>query len=428
MDPVEAEAEEQPPDEEEEEEGYVETDPAGRFIRYDEIVGTGAVKTVYKAFDKLEGVEVAWSQSRIDDSVMGSSKKMEQLNREIQLLKTLKHKNIEKMFASWVDEEKKTVNIITELFTSGSLRQYRRKHKKVNIKAMKRWAIQILTGLEYLHCQKPAIIHRDLKCDNIFINGNHGKVKIGDFGLATFMQQQKKSIKGTLEFMAPELLTGHYNQLVDIYSFGMCMLEMVTCEYPYSECQGMAHIFKKVVEGKKPDAFYKIKDAEVRSFIESCLAPVEKRMSATELLNGSFLQNDVPISVSLVKNMSEDGHESVSFMLWKGQFLLKGNVDVASHVDLWLRFPDPSGFFKNVEFPFDVTEDTSLSVAVEMVEQFGLTEESRLIIAQLIDAFMVILIPEWAPCVTIGHVVSEGANSNINESMNCGQFRSADPE
>jgi serine/threonine protein kinase len=64
------------------------------------------------------------------------------------------------------------------------------------MKAMKRWAIQILTGLEYLHSQKPAIIHRDLKCDNIFINGNHGKVKIGDFGLATFMQQQKKSIKG----------------------------------------------------------------------------------------------------------------------------------------------------------------------------------------------------------------------------------------
>jgi serine/threonine protein kinase len=55
---------------------------------------------------------------------MGSSKKMKQLNTEIQLLKTLKHKNIEKMFASWVDGEKKTVNIITELFTSGSLTQY----------------------------------------------------------------------------------------------------------------------------------------------------------------------------------------------------------------------------------------------------------------------------------------------------------------
>ena len=62
---------------------------------------------------------------------------------------------------------------------------------------MKRWALQILTGLDYLHSQEPAVIHRDLKCDNIFINGNDGTVKIGDFGLATFLQQQKiKSVKG----------------------------------------------------------------------------------------------------------------------------------------------------------------------------------------------------------------------------------------
>jgi serine/threonine protein kinase len=51
---------------------------------------------------------------------------------------------------------------------------------------------------------------------------------------------------GTLEFMAPELYTGNYSELVDIYAFGMCMLEMVTCEYPYSECQSMGHIFKNV--------------------------------------------------------------------------------------------------------------------------------------------------------------------------------------
>lgn len=51
---------------------------------------------------------------------------------------------------------------------------------------------------------------------------------------------------GTPEFMAPELYEEEYNELVDIYSFGMCMLEMVTCEYPYSECRNPAQIFKKV--------------------------------------------------------------------------------------------------------------------------------------------------------------------------------------
>lgn len=67
--------------------------------------------------------------------------------------------------------------------------RYRRKHKSVDMKAIKSWARQILQGLHFLHNQSPPIIHRDLKCDNIFINGNRGEVKIGDLGLATIMQQ-----------------------------------------------------------------------------------------------------------------------------------------------------------------------------------------------------------------------------------------------
>lgn len=51
---------------------------------------------------------------------------------------------------------------------------------------------------------------------------------------------------GTPEFMAPELYDEEYNELVDIYSFGMCILEMITCEYPYSECKNPAQIYKKV--------------------------------------------------------------------------------------------------------------------------------------------------------------------------------------
>lgn len=67
--------------------------------------------------------------------------------------------------------------------------RYRKKHKSVDVKAIKKWARQILLGLCYLHSCSPPIIHRDLKCDNIFVNGNHGEVKIGDLGLAAIMQR-----------------------------------------------------------------------------------------------------------------------------------------------------------------------------------------------------------------------------------------------
>lgn len=69
------------------------------------------------------------------------------------------------------------------------LYRYRKKHKNVDMKAIKNWARQILRGLCFLHSQTPPVIHRDLKCDNIFVNGNSGLVKIGDLGLAIVMQQ-----------------------------------------------------------------------------------------------------------------------------------------------------------------------------------------------------------------------------------------------
>ncbi|NXU08381.1 WNK3 kinase, partial [Pardalotus punctatus] len=96
-----------------------------------------------------------------------------------------------------------------------------------------------LKGLQFLHTRTPPIIHRDLKCDNIFITGPTGSVKIGDLGLATLMRTSFAKSRppdpaGTPEFMAPEMYEERYDESVDVYAFGMCMLEMGTSEYPYS--------------------------------------------------------------------------------------------------------------------------------------------------------------------------------------------------
>lgn len=66
--------------------------------------------------------------------------------------------------------------------------RYRKRHKHIDAEVLKGWAWQILCGLVYLHGHTPPIIHRDLKCDNIFINGSEGVVKIGDLGLATLLR------------------------------------------------------------------------------------------------------------------------------------------------------------------------------------------------------------------------------------------------
>lgn len=74
---------------------------------------------------------------------------------------------------------------------------YLRRFKKINPKVLKSWCRQILKGLQFLHSRSPPIIHRDLKCDNIFITGTTGSVKIGDLGLATLKNRSfAKSVIG----------------------------------------------------------------------------------------------------------------------------------------------------------------------------------------------------------------------------------------
>ena len=132
--------------------------------------------------------------------------------------------------------------MITEIITGGSLRSYVKKYKHIRLKVIKSWCIEILKGLVYLHEQEPhPIIHRDIKCDNIFINSNSGEIRIGDMGLSTKMQNSfTTSVLGTPEFMAPELYEEYYDTGVDIYAFGMCVLEMITRQRPYKECQNPA--------------------------------------------------------------------------------------------------------------------------------------------------------------------------------------------
>ncbi|KAM7486329.1 hypothetical protein LguiA_002338 [Lonicera macranthoides] len=77
----------------------------------------------------------------------------------------------------------------TSVWNTGYVNMYRQKHKRVNISVVKHWFRQILRGILYLHGHDPPVIHRDLKYDNIFVNGNQGEVIIGDLGLAVIFRK-----------------------------------------------------------------------------------------------------------------------------------------------------------------------------------------------------------------------------------------------
>jgi len=91
--------------------------------------------------------------------------------------------------------------------------------------------------------------------------------------------------------MAPELYEEDYTELVDVYSYGMCLLEMATLEIPYSECDSIAKIYKKVTAGVKPQAMTKVSDPELKAFIHKCIGQPRARPSAADLLKDPFLSD-----------------------------------------------------------------------------------------------------------------------------------------
>ncbi|XP_036068355.1 serine/threonine-protein kinase WNK1 [Oryzias melastigma] len=347
----------------------VGTSPDGRFLKFDIEIGRGSFKTVYKGLDTETTVEVAWCE--LQDRKLSKTER-QRFKEEAGMLKGLQHPNIVRFYDSWEGPSKgrKCIVLVTELMTSGTLKTYLKRFKVMKIKVLRSWCRQILKGLHFLHTRAPPIIHRDLKCDNIFITGPTGSVKIGDLGLATLKRASfAKSVIGTPEFMAPEMYEEKYDESVDVYAFGMCMLEMATSEYPYSECQNAAQIYRRVTSGVKPGSFDKVAIPEVKEIIEGCIRQnKDERYSIKDLLNHAFFQEDTGVRVELAEE--DDGEMEA--------------------IKLWLRIEDIKklkGKYKDneaIEFSFDLNKDVPEDVAQEMVESGYVCEGDHKTIAKAI--------------------------------------------
>ncbi|XP_041829622.1 serine/threonine-protein kinase WNK4 isoform X2 [Melanotaenia boesemani] len=330
----------------------VATSPDGRYLKFNIEIGRGSFKTVYKGLDTETTVEVAWCELQTRKLTKAERQRF---SEEVEMLKGLQHPNIVRFHDSWKSTVKghKCIILVTELMTSGTLKTYLKRFKEMKLKLLQRWSRQILKGLHFLHTRTPPIIHRDLKCDNIFITGPTGSVKIGDLGLATLKSASfAKSVIGTPEFMAPEMYEEKYDEAVDVYALGMCILEMATSEYPYSECQNAAQIYRKVTSGIKPDSFYKVKVPELKEIIEGCIRMIkDERYTIQDLLDHPFFQENNGVHVELAE---EDDM-------------------VKSGLKLWLRMDDTKklhGKYKDnnaIEFLFELYKDVPEEVAQEMV-------------------------------------------------------------
>ncbi|OWM85698.1 hypothetical protein CDL15_Pgr029121 [Punica granatum] len=243
-------------------------------------LGSGTFGTVYHG--KWRGTDVAIK--RIKKSCFtGRSSEQERLTvefwREADILSKLHHPNVVAFYGVVQDGPGGTLATVTEYMVNGSLRHVLLcKDRHLDRRKRLIIAMDAAFGMEYLHSKN--IVHFDLKCDNLLVNLKDPArpiCKVGDFGLSKIKRNTLVTggVRGTLPWMAPELLNGSSNKVsekVDVFSFGIVLWEILTGEEPYANMHYGA-IIGGIVNNTLRPPVPNYCDPEWRLLMEQCWAP-----------------------------------------------------------------------------------------------------------------------------------------------------------
>ncbi|CAL9232034.1 unnamed protein product [Arabidopsis halleri] len=259
-----------------------------------QLLRRGSFGSVYEAISE-DGVFFSVEEVSLLDQGSQAQECIQQLEGEIALLSQLEHRNILRYRGT--DKDGSNLYIFLELVKGSLLKLYQRYQLRESVVSL--YTKQILDGLKYLHDK--GFIHRDIKCANILVDAN-GVVKLADFGLAKVSKlNDSKSCKGTLFWMAPEVINPKgnddgYGSPADIWSLGCTVLEMCTGHIPYFSLTPVTQI--RIERGTLPD----IPDTlslDAQDFIVTCLkVNPEERPTAAVLLNHPFVRRPLPSSGS----------------------------------------------------------------------------------------------------------------------------------
>uniref|UniRef100_A0A8C1EE06 Serine/threonine-protein kinase PLK3 n=2 Tax=Cyprinus carpio TaxID=7962 RepID=A0A8C1EE06_CYPCA len=182
----------------------------------------------------------------IPQSRVSKPHQREKITNEIELHKSLQHKHVVKFSHHFEDQD--NIYIFLELCSRKSLAHIWKARHTLTDPEVRYYLKQIISALKYLH--NKGILHRDLKLGNFFVNENMD-LRLGDFGLAAKLEtveQRKKTICGTPNYLAPEVLNrqGHGTES-DVWSLG-CVMYTLLCGNPPFETLDLKETYKCIKE------------------------------------------------------------------------------------------------------------------------------------------------------------------------------------
>ncbi|KAD7478885.1 hypothetical protein R6Q59_005303 [Mikania micrantha] len=214
------------------------------------VIGRGSFGVVHKGSYHGQTVAVKvldFGNKGVTKALIESMKN--EFMKEVGLWQNLDHPNVTKMIGASMSmntnsghKNKKSNTesnfcIVSEYAKKGTLRSYLSKnhHKKLPMKIVYQFALDIAKGLSYLHSKK--IIHRDVKPENILIDSQN-RMKLADFGESVLESLELVFMSGevgTRGYMAPEVMSKKvYGHKCDVYSFGICLWEIYCCDMAYT--------------------------------------------------------------------------------------------------------------------------------------------------------------------------------------------------
>jgi hypothetical protein len=252
-----------------------------------QLLGQGGMGAIYEALDTRFGSTVAVKQTLFDDEVMRKA-----FVREARLLNQLKHAALPKVIDYF--EEMRSAFLVMEFIPGqdlGELLAHTRKPFAVD--RVLRWADQLLAALEYLHSREPAVVHRDIKPQNVKLTPEDDVILL-DFGLAkgapptrTGSIESGSVRAGTPRYAPLEQMNGEGTDArCDVYSLGATLFTLLTAELPVDAgVRAAAHINRMSDPQPRANALNPDVPRDVGEVIASAMSLVrdERPASAAEM-------------------------------------------------------------------------------------------------------------------------------------------------